>query len=48
MSSDKKIQQRLGEILVVVGLDEVRAEALELNRQARESDLPDQGEDVLL
>ncbi len=27
-------------------IDEVRAEASELNRQARESDLPDQGEDV--
>lgn len=28
-------------------LEEVRAEALELNRQAHESDLPDQGENVL-
>jgi small conductance mechanosensitive channel len=28
-------------------LDEVRAEASELNRQARESDLPDQGENVI-
>ena len=28
-------------------IDEVRAEASELNRQARESDLPDQGKDVL-
>jgi len=28
-------------------LDEVRAEVSELNRQARESDLPDQGENVL-
>lgn len=29
------------------GLEEVRAEALELNRQASESDLPDQGENVI-
>ena len=29
------------------GVDEVRAEASELNRQSQESDLPDQGENVL-
>ncbi len=43
----KKIQDASVSAAAPPRLEEVRAEASELNRQARESDLPDQGENVI-